>query len=220
MILAACATEIEMQSLLDQVTPDQENWLPLLTGVGVVETTLSLTRFLQQHQEKIESVVHFGIGGLYLSAQTDGINLLDICFAEQEFLGDSGICYPDRIEALSEELQQKNCFLLDSELLQKAGEILTAANVSYHTGNFVTVCGVSATAERGTMLGGQYKAICENMEGAAMARVCDEFHVPLLELRAISNFVEDRNVKNWKMKEACVGAGLAAAQIVNHFIKQ
>jgi futalosine hydrolase len=52
------------------------------------------------------------------------------------------------------------------------------------------------------------------MEGAAVARVCRQFSLPCLEVRSISNMVEDRNTKNWQLKQACTRAGQAAATII------
>jgi len=51
----------------------------------------------------------------------------------------------------------------------------------------------------------------ENMEGGAVARVCEAYNLPLLEMRAISNYVEDRDLGRWKLHEACDEAGRAAA---------
>jgi len=64
------------------------------------------------------------------------------------------------------------------------------------------------------LLARQHQALCENMEGAAVARVCQQFGLPLLELRCISNLVEDRNLQNWQLKQACTRCGEAAALIV------
>ena len=66
------------------------------------------------------------------------------------------------------------------------------------------------------MLAEQFQGLCENMEGAAVARVCAGFNLPCLELRCISNFVEDRNTGHWKMKEACRRAGTIAARVAGH----
>ena len=51
----------------------------------------------------------------------------------------------------------------------------------------------SGLAVRGNELAARFNAICENMEGAAAAQVCTLYEVPFLELRGISNLVEDRN---------------------------
>ncbi len=218
MFLAACATEFEMQPLLDLPSPGEGGYLRLVTGVGIVETTLSLTRFLEKYQGKVSGVLNFGVGGAYVFSEDNGAALLDICLARHEVFGDCGICYKDRMEPLSEQLSDRQNYFLDQVLLERAGKVLSEHGVPCHQGNFVTVCGVSATEERGSMLGRKHNALCENMEGAAMARVCEEFQLPLLEVRAISNFVEDRDLSRWKLAEACQCAGKAAALLLKDFL--
>ena len=55
------------------------------------------------------------------------------------------------------------------------------------------------------------------MEGAAVARVCHEFSLPMLEMRAISNYVEDRDPRNWRLAEACETAAEGAASLLQGF---
>ncbi|MBU0944697.1 MAG: futalosine hydrolase [Proteobacteria bacterium] len=216
MFLAACATEFEMQPLRDLLSQADRGWLSLVTGVGIVETTLSLTRYLEQQDGQVSGVLHFGVGGAYVRSDAGGADLLDICLAEEEVFGDFGICHRDRIEPLNEQMLYRQSYPLDGALLAQAGKILEEEGLSYRQGNFVTVCGVSGTARRGAMLAQQYNGICENMEGAAMARVCESYHLPLLELRAISNFVEDRDLERWRLTEACESAGRAAALLLRN----
>jgi futalosine hydrolase len=42
----------------------------------------------------------------------------------------------------------------------------------------------------------------ESMEGAAFFFACQNEKIPCLQIRAISNYVEKRNKKKWKMKLA------------------
>jgi futalosine hydrolase len=49
--------------------------------------------------------------------------------------------------------------------------------------------------------------LCENMEGAAVALACQQMSVPLLEVRGISNLVEDHDPARWDLPR-----GMAAAQ--------
>ncbi len=211
MFLIVCATEFELQPLLERVNSEKNEWMRLVTGVGMVETTLSLTRLLEQQNRKIHAVLNFGVGGAYKRHGKEGADLLEICLAEQEVFGDFGVCHVDHIEPLGEHLLHRLHYSLDPALLNRADTLLQENGLSVKRGNFVTVCGVSATDARGTMLGTQYDGLCENMEGAAVARVCEEFKLPLLEMRTISNFVEDRDIKRWKLTEACEQAGKAAA---------
>ena len=39
----------------------------------------------------------------------------------------------------------------------------------------------------------------ETMEGAAVFRVCNDFNIPCMQIRSVSNFVGERNKKNWNI---------------------
>ncbi len=218
MFLVICATEFELQSLLDCSVCKADEWMSLVTGVGMVETAFNLTRFLEKEKSEseyeIHAVLNFGVAGAYLADEEKQADLLQVCLAEKEFFGDMGICYPDRMEPLAEDLLHRFQYVLDSDLLNRAESLLEENGLQVRRGNFVTVCGVSATASRGAMLRQRYDALCENMEGAAVARICEEYMLPLLEMRAVSNYVEDRDLTRWKLKEACDQAGKAAAMLL------
>jgi futalosine hydrolase len=220
MYLALAATTTEMQAF-DQAAA-QTCCQRLVTGVGIVETTLSLTRWLAGNKEKIHGVVNFGIGGAYLQNNLNQqAKLLDICLAKREVLGDFGVCLKGDIEQLQAgvvDVQQN--FSLDTDLLQQGRAALSASGISCKIGTFVTVQCVSGTASRGNLLGRNWQALCESMEGAAVARVCRAFSVPCLEVRCMSNLVEDRNRSNWKIRHACDLAGKAAAVIINTLSSQ
>lgn len=218
MIFIVCATELELLPLLESVPADNE-WMPLVCGVGVIETTLSLCRMLEKRRGEISAVVHFGVAGAYISESGEGLKLLDICLAEEELLGDFGICHADHIEPLPDHLVNKSRYLLDTDLLKQCAAMLKKQKIEFQQGTFVTVAGVSATAERGRMLHNQYDALCENMEGAAVARICEEFSLPLLELRCISNYVEDRDLSRWKLPEACQKAAGCAASFLQELLR-
>ncbi len=218
MILIVCATEFELQPLLERIAPKKGRWDSLVTGVGVVETTLCLSRFLEQRRAEFSAVLHIGVAGAYFPPSGEGAKCLDICLAEKEFFGDFGICYQDSIAPLGEELIHKSAYTLDGTLLQRAAAVLQKEHIQFFQGTFVTVAGVSATHKRGEMLQKQYGALCENMEGAAVARVCDAFSLPLLEMRSISNYVEDRDTRKWKLKEASQKSAACAALVLEELV--
>jgi futalosine hydrolase len=183
----------------------------LVTGVGPVEATLALAQALGGAPARYRGVINVGVGGAFGGA---GLEVLDLCLARREVLGDLGICFAGRIEDLSPGLPAPRIFSLENGLLAAAEEILTGAAVPFRTGTFVTVSCVSGTRARGDMLRDRHQAICENMEGAALARVCQAFGVDLLEMRAISNLVEDRNPAAWRLREASAQAARAAAGLI------
>ena len=215
MILALAATQIEMQPFLLQWPEGNPSCLTLVTGVGPMETGCRLMKFLCRTEEKVDMVINFGIGGVYL--QPDACRqptLLDICLAEREVMGDLGICLHDGVEYLDRSLTGDILFPLDAELLVRSREILAEEGRTAFSGTFVTVNAASATRRRAEMLQARWQGLCENMEGAAIARVCREFALPCLEMRAVSNVVEERSPENWRLREACCQAARSAALII------
>jgi futalosine hydrolase len=206
---------MELIPFLEQNRGERAHYESLVTGVGPLETAVTLGRYLAEHHKRISGVVQFGVGGAYIAAEPGNrVPLLAICLAEAEIMGDLGICYPDRMKYFPEDLSGQMRFSLRSTLLSRAAEVLGANGIGYHYGTFVTVNSVSGTARRGEMLSRHWQALCENMEGAAAARLCKEYTLPLLEIRVISNLVEDRNRQNWRLREACLRAGEIAALLV------
>lgn len=205
MYLVASSTELEINPLRREVSAAPGKFDFLVTGVGPVESAISLTRFLER--EQADGVILFGVGGAYTEKEVD---VLDICLAEEERFGDSGIAMDDDIHYFSDEmLTGKQDFDLRNSLSDQVESKLMALGMPFKKGPFVTVHACSGTLKRGNVLRDKFNAICENMEGAAMARVCELYGVPMLELRCISNMVEDRDTSKWKIKEAAAkGAGL------------
>ena len=220
MYLVTAATDFEMKPFLAEYR--SEGFAHLLTGVGPVETAVRVDSWLHQHGEKVAGVINFGVAGAYIhSAGKKGPRLLDVCIAEREVLGDLGVCMHDRIEPLAGKgLRSPDSFVMDPLLLSKTREIFLAEQVPFYSGTFVTVSCASGTAIRGNMLAEQHKGLCENMEGAAVARVCSAFGLPCLEIRCISNMVEDRDTSRWQLQNACVRSAQVTSFVVRHLVNQ
>ena len=69
-------------------------------------------------------------------------------------------------------------------------------------GPFVTVSQCSGVQGVGDALHARFNALCESMEGAAAAHICTLYNVPFLELRGISNLVENRQPARWDIPGA------------------
>lgn len=214
MILLVAATEMEALPLSGKKNGQPHDLL--IAGVGPLETSVQLTRRLSQAGAgNISLVLNFGVAGAYAGS---GAGLLDICLAETEVLGDFGICYEDSVEPFEGKLAARAAFSLESPYLAQAEEILDKQDCSYRKGVFVTVNGVTATARRGEMLRVAHNGLCENMEGAAVARVCDEFAIPCLEMRCVSNMVEERNLALWQLPAAVQKCGQVVSLFLDHAV--
>lgn len=213
MILLVTATEMEALPLIGKNTGQPHELF--VAGVGPLETAVRLTRRLSLGRGDVSLVLNFGLAGAYLGS---GAEILDICLAESEVMGDFGICLEECVQPLAADLAKNSLLSLDSRYVTQACEILETQKVGCKIGAFVTVNAVTGTAKRGAMLHTAYNGLCENMEGGAVARVCKEFAVPCLEVRCVSNMVEDRNHENWQLAAAVTKCGRAVSLLVDHTV--
>lgn len=189
MILICAATEKEIENVKLEFYRKKDIDF-LITDVGVMNTTFTLTKFLIKNRKKLDLIILAGIGGGF---DESGINVNDICVASSEFLADFGICFKNRIDYFKyngEEIK------IDNEILEKVSLNFPEIKI----GNFITVQCVTATDERKQFFLKKLNPICENMEGFAAAFLCEKFNINFLEIRAISNIVGER--ENWKLNEA------------------
>ncbi|GAB4534244.1 MAG: futalosine hydrolase [Thermodesulfovibrionia bacterium] len=171
----------------------------MITGIGKVNASHSATVLIEHLP--IRLLINCGVGGAYPES---GLDVGDIAIASKEIYGDEGVYGSDKgmreigIPVL--KLGKKgyfNEFLLDTRLLRDVS--LKGERI----GPFVTISSVSGTYERAIELGSRFNAICENMEGAAIAHVCRIYNIPMLEIRGISNIAGIRDKRRWN-------AGLAS----------
>lgn len=80
------------------------------------------------------------------------------------------------------------------------------------TGVFLTVSACTGNLNRAKFLERQFNALCENMEGFAIAKAAKLYNVPVTEIRSISNMITDRT-HLLKLKEV-----KKTAEIVQSFI--
>jgi len=102
--------------------------------------------------------------------------------------------------------QYFNEFPLNKKLLKMAVRISSithhALRIVIKSGPFLTVSTCTGTLKRAKELEKTFHAICENMEGAAVAHVCTSYGIPMVEIRGISNIVGKRSKKEWDINLA------------------
>jgi futalosine hydrolase len=183
-------------------------------GIGSVNMAIQATRLLTSLP--INQVLLFGCGGSYPHS---GLKLGDIALADSESYGDLGIetdagfipleqLHIPQDPQLATPAAQK--IELDPYLLNWAQTLLPQASL----GPFVTVNRCSGTAELSRKLQERTSGICENMEGVAVADLCQRLDIPLLELRGISNPTGTRDSKLWDIKLGVENAQRALLQLL------
>ena len=178
-------------------------------GLGGVNTAHALSCALQGWRPDL--VLQLGVGGAYPNS---GLEVGDLVLAEAENYGDLGVRTPQGwksseligIPVIRGDVDYYNHFPFDRNLVTRAHLTLANRNGSdppqLRAGPFVTVQECSGTTELGIERARRFAAICENMEGAAGAHICRLFDVPFLEIRGISNMVEDRRTEQWEIPRA------------------
>jgi futalosine hydrolase len=191
-------------------------------GMGKVNAAHAATLMIAEFAP--EALVLFGIGGAYPSS---GAAIGDVALAHQEIAGDEGVLTHDGfmdtehigiplIKTASSVIY--TTYPASEPLLKRSLRrlITTAESGSgkVHFGPFVTLSTCTGTSARARELEERYHGLCENMEGAAVAQVATLHGVPWLEVRGISNIVEDRDLSKWDIPRAAGSAQRAVVSIL------
>jgi len=191
-------------------------------GMGKSNAAHALTVLLETR--RVRGVIGFGVGGAYAGS---GLGIGDVAIASAAIYGDEGVEAPDGwldAEGIGIPLAERdghrwfNRFEPDPRRVAAAARALEAAGIAARVGPFVTVSSCSGTAARGAVLAARFGGVCEGMEGAALAHVATLYDVPFLEIRAISNAVEDRDFTRWRLRDAADAAQGAVRVVAREWI--
>ena len=205
-VLVLAATPFEAAALI----PSAPAVRVVVGGIGAVNTACALTREFASHLPSL--VIQTGIAGAY---EPTGIAVGSVVLATEEMYGDVGVITPagwlpadaiglPLVDARDGHPARFNQFPCDPGLVARAAMI--AGPSIARTGRFLTLAQVTGVAAVGDELYRRFNALCESMEGAAAAHVCAIYGIPFLEVRGISNLVEDRNREGWRVQEAAAAA--------------
>lgn len=148
-----------------------------ITGVG--KTNAAVSALLTFQNFPVSKAVLSGIAGAY---PLSGLNVGDIAVAEREIFADEGLLIN------CEDSETSFVFINNEDFQLYIPEFLK----NLRRGTFLTVSACTGNLNRAKFLEKKFNAICENMEGAAIAKVAKIYEIPLLEIRSISNIVTDR----------------------------
>jgi len=190
-----------------------------VSGIGKTNASHAATLLIRDYSPAI--IINFGVGGAYPSA---GLKVGDIAVATKEIYADEGVLVKEGFSNMQvtgipifKRGNEKyfNEFPLDKAFFKKAVKSFGSSHppipplvrggeggVKFKSGAFVTVSACTGTIKRALELEKRFKAICENMEGASIAHLCCLYKIPCIEIRGISNIVEDRDTEKWNIRLA------------------
>ncbi len=213
MILSATAAECMPASLaINPLYTKPDNGFTVSfhqSGVGMLATAVALTRLVLG--EKPDLVIQAGIAGSF----DPTIPLAKVMVVNEECIADQGVM---------EGGQWKDIFDMNLEQSsQPPYEERMLPNPWLETYNVlhlpvvaaVTVNQVTTDASFKQLLLLKYHPALESMEGAALHYVCRLCNIPFVQLRAVSNYVGERDKSQWKITEAIAALNQTLLQFVD-----
>ena len=198
-ILIVAATQKEVEYLIDlpQNINNQEIERIdfLITGIGIVNTIHNLTDLLKDVEYNL--VINIGICGAYNRELELGqvVEVIEDCFADQ------------LVETGSQELKWFEAGFNSNTVFPytENGKLLPSHSISLSELNKVksiTSDTVHASEQSISKISQLFAPDIETMEGAAVFYVCRKMNIDVIQIRSISNYVEIRNKKEWKIEMA------------------
>jgi futalosine hydrolase len=181
-----------------------------VAGVGKINAAAATAALIERHKPRL--VINTGCAGAYPGS---GLAIGDLAVASVEILGDEGALTSLGWLGLREmklpylvqgTRRYYNEIPLSCHVSEKAVQLADYCGIGLARGRFVTVSTCSGTTLKGEELVHRFGALAENMEGGAVALVCLRYGVDCLEIRGVSNLVEERNLDNWDIPRAVEAA--------------
>ena len=172
--------------------PDSE-WRLFIAGVGTVPVIYNLTKHFATN--RYEKVIHGGIAGSYFLPLQPG----EVVQVIRDTFVDVGIDHGGIFRWVFHE----NLWNPEEKPFRHGWmEVPEDLSLKLESVSGITVDLVTAGPERKTRLADKFNPQIESMEGAAVFYVCKMEDIPVIQIRAISNYVGVRDRYSWKTEEA------------------
>jgi futalosine hydrolase len=180
------------------------------SGVGKINAAAATAIMIERYQPQL--VINTGCAGAYVGS---GLSIGNLVVASEEVLADDGVIiaegwkdlrYMNLPSIVQGGMTCYNILPLSRHASEKAMQLADYYGVFLMRGRFATVSGCSGTQQRGEEIVRHWNTVAESMEGAAVAQVCLSCGIDCLEIRGISNLVEERDLKKWDMPRAIEAA--------------
>ena len=165
----------------------------LLTGVGMLATAFNMGKHLATHSYDL--AINAGIAGSF----DFSIPLGEVVNISEDVLAELGAEDGDSFLSLSEMGFGDVSFAASDVQQAPVPDTMKKVMESLKTVKAITVNKVHGNELSIAKTLSRFKAQTESMEGAAFLYACNQFQLPCLQIRAISNYVERRNREKWNI---------------------
>jgi futalosine hydrolase len=166
------------------------------SGIGLLASSVSLMKMFVQETPSL--IIQVGIAGCF----DKKVPLGKVFAVKDDFAGDIGVMENKNWKDLFDlKLDKANDAPYEKKSLPNPW--LSQYNLlKLPTKKGVTVNTISTDKNKIDLYSGRYKATLESMEGAALHYMGRDLNIPFIQIRAVSNYVGERNKAKWNMQEA------------------
>ncbi len=166
------------------------------SGIGLLASSVSLMKMFVQETPSL--IIQVGIAGCF----DKKVPLGKVFAVKDDFAGDIGVMENKVWKDLFDlKLDKANDAPYEKKSLPNPW--LSQYNLlKLPTKKGVTVNTISTDKNKIDLYSGRYKATLESMEGAALHYMGRDLNIPFIQIRAVSNYVGERNKAKWNMQEA------------------
>lgn len=214
-ILLCAATPFEIQPTINflQLNKQEDNIEVLITGVGLLATTFSLTQKLRQ--QKPEMMIQAGIAGSF-DVQ---LPLTGTVIVEHDTVGDWGVMEDGVFRSIFNLglIAPNEKPWTEQWLVNPHEALMTPLNCKRVKG--ISVNEITTDINRIFYLKNELGATVESMEGAAFHYIGLQEDIPFLQLRSISNYAGERDKTKWQLKESIQTLNALLQPLLSKFLQ-
>ena len=214
-ILFVIAMKVELLYLLDKLKHDkielgdytyyiakhQDKTIYILhSGIGLINTSISLTKFLNKIKLKPDLIINAGtagahhenlnVGDIVLAKEVININSIETVF-KKENEGSNSLDW--KLNTFLEDELEKNLennikvYYGDENLLKKIKDILIDSKVEIYDGRVGSGDIWNKEIDRIKYFNDKYSTLCEEMEIYSVYTICEQESIPCAGIKIISN---------------------------------
>ena len=180
------------------------------SGVGILSSCFSITKLI--FEQKPDLIIQAGIAGTF----DNNIALGKVVTVNNEILADTGVEENGSFKDLFDlNLQQENSFPYTSRRLPNT--FLSKLNIlKLEEVTGITINEITTRLARVEELKTKYHPSIESMEGASLHYCCLQTSTPFIQIRAISNYIGERDKSKWKFKDAFDNLTAVTIKFIKH----
>jgi futalosine hydrolase len=179
----------------------------LVTGIGLTATSYHLTRQLQL--KRPDFVIQAGVAGCF----DNQLPLGSVIAIGQDTIADESVIEMKKLKTLFDlKLVPQDQFPFTKGWLVNNTDLLKKSKLKIAKG--ISVNQITTSKEMIRFYKKEFNPVTESMEGAALHYVCLNEQIPFLQIRSVSNYIGERNKKNWNMNDSIANLNYELISII------